>query len=158
VQLLENAVYERKATRVEVRFLKMAQEGFDIIDDGEGISDEDMANHCKTLPNRERNPMYKTRSLGFLGEALHSLVKSSSVTIFTRSKDAQFGVRLVYSHVDCEITSKTRVQIPYGTTIEVRKIHCRNAKSAMSYKKFAKDQYDQAQLALTDYSLILNRV
>lgn len=28
----------------------------------------------------------------------------------------------------------------------------------MSYKKFVKDQYDQAQLALTDYSLILTHV
>jgi DNA mismatch repair ATPase MutL len=51
VQLVENAVYERKATKIEIRFLKMAAEGFDIIDDGQGIPETEMANLCKTLPN-----------------------------------------------------------------------------------------------------------
>ncbi len=48
-----------------------------MIDDGDGISECDMANFCKTLPNRERNDMYKTRSIGYMGEAMHSLVRSS---------------------------------------------------------------------------------
>lgn len=51
VQLLENAIYERRAQSVEVRFIRNGAEGFDVIDDGEGIKEEDMANLCKTLPN-----------------------------------------------------------------------------------------------------------
>jgi DNA mismatch repair ATPase MutL len=66
----------------------MAAEGFDIIDDGQGIPETEMANLCKTLPNWERNSIYKTRSIGFLGEAMFSLVKSSQVTVYTRSKDS----------------------------------------------------------------------
>jgi Histidine kinase-, DNA gyrase B-, and HSP90-like ATPase len=50
-QLLENAL-EAKATKIEVRFLKMGTEGFDVIDDGRGIPESDFALLCKTLPNR----------------------------------------------------------------------------------------------------------
>ena len=87
----------------------MASEGFDVIDDGEGIADEEMPSLCKTLPNRERNSLYKSRSIGFLGEALQSLVKSSKVTIYTRSKNMAYGNKLVYSHNDCELIQKVRV-------------------------------------------------
>jgi DNA mismatch repair ATPase MutL len=69
-----------------VRFLRNGADGFDIIDDGEGIKENDMANFCCTLPNRERNDLYKTRSIGFMGEAMHSLVRSSNVIIYTRDK------------------------------------------------------------------------
>lgn len=74
---MENAIYERKAKTVEVRFLRNGAEGFDVIDDGLGIKEEDMPNFCRTLPNRERNDMYKSRSIGYMGEAMHSLVRSS---------------------------------------------------------------------------------
>ncbi len=63
-------------------------EGFDVIDDGVGIKQADMASFCKTLPNRERNDMYKTRSIGYMGEAMHSLVRSSLVTVYTRDREA----------------------------------------------------------------------
>ena len=84
--MLENAIYERKAKNVEVRFLRNGSEGFDVIDDGEGIKEADMANFCRTLPNRERNDMYKNRSIGYMGEAMHSLVRSSQVVILTRER------------------------------------------------------------------------
>ena len=71
-QLLENSI-EMQAKKIEVRFIKMGTEGFDVIDDGVGIAEQDFASLCKTLPNRERNEIYKTRSLGYMGEALNSL-------------------------------------------------------------------------------------
>jgi DNA mismatch repair ATPase MutL len=86
VQLVENAVYERHAKSVEVRFLRNGAEGFDIIDDGDGIKEADMQNFCRTLPNRERNDIYKTRSIGYMGEAMFSLVRSSQVVILTRER------------------------------------------------------------------------
>jgi hypothetical protein len=82
-QLLENAL-ESQAKKVEVRFIKMGMEGFDVIDDGLGIEESEFERLCKTLPNRERNELYKTRSLGYMGETLNSLCMCSTVTIFTR--------------------------------------------------------------------------
>ena len=69
-----------------MRFIHKGAEGFDVIDDGDGIKDSELSSLCRTLPNRERNDMYKTRSLGYMGEAMHSLVRSSQVTVFTREK------------------------------------------------------------------------
>jgi DNA mismatch repair ATPase MutL len=63
-QFVENS-FESKATSVEVRFLKMGSDGFDVIDNGEGIPESDFLTLAKTLPNREKNDMYKTRSLGY---------------------------------------------------------------------------------------------
>jgi len=74
----------------------MGLEGFDIIDDGVGIPENEFASLCKTLPNRERNDLYKSRSIGYMGEALYSLCKSSEVTILTKSADSDTGFELMY--------------------------------------------------------------
>ena len=37
VQLIENAAYEHNAKSIEVRFLHKGAEGFDVIDDGDGL-------------------------------------------------------------------------------------------------------------------------
>ena len=50
--MLENAI-ESHATNIEVRFLKMGAEGFDVIDNGTGIHETEFSSLAKTLPNRE---------------------------------------------------------------------------------------------------------
>jgi DNA mismatch repair protein MutL len=92
---MENAL-DSRPSRIEVRFIKMGLEGFDIIDDGVGIPENEFASLCKTLPNRERNDLYKSRSIGYMGEALYSLCKSSEVTILTKSADSDTGFELMY--------------------------------------------------------------
>jgi DNA mismatch repair ATPase MutL len=80
-----------------------------VIDDGDGIREEDMANFCRTLPNRERNEIYKNRSIGYMGEAMHSLVRSSQVVVFTREKGQKHGFKLQFSHETADLTHKTKV-------------------------------------------------
>ena len=48
----KNAI-ESHATNIEVRFLKMGAEGFDVIDNGTGIHETEFSSLAKTLPNRE---------------------------------------------------------------------------------------------------------
>lgn len=78
-----------------------------------------MENYCKTLPNREYNDMYKHKSLGFMGEAMHSLVRSSQVTVFTRERalGELHGYKLQYSSEDAHLTNKVKVETAYGTTV-----------------------------------------
>ena len=133
--------------------MKMGAEGFDVIDNGDGVPESEFPTLAKTLPNREKNSMYKTRSLGYMGEALFSLVKSSDVVIYTRHKDAQFGHRLSYDR-DGEISSKLKIEkAQSGTTIEVRKIHSINTRSQVTYKKYIKDHHENAARIMTEYSL-----
>ena len=131
----------------------MGSDGFDVIDDGEGIQESEFMTLAKTLPNREKNDMYKTRSLGYQGEALFSLCKSSEVTIYTRHRSSPHGFRLSFDR-DAELTSKLKTEKPTcGTTIEVRKIHTINTRSAFTYKKYIKDHYENAARLMTEYSL-----
>jgi DNA mismatch repair ATPase MutL len=160
VQLIENAAYERHAQSIEVRFIHKGAEGFDVIDDGDGLKDAEIESFCRTLPNRERNDMYKTRSIGFMGEAMHSLVRSSQVTVFTRERlsSHSYGWKCQYSHTDASLVTKVKCECPFGTTIEVRKIHMFNPRGSSTFKKFVKQQYELAQMAMTSYSLILKDV
>ena len=86
-QILENAL-EGGANNIEVKFYRKAINGFDIIYDGDGISDSEIPNICNCMELRERNEIYKTKSIGYRGEAYNSLEKSSSLTIITKHFEA----------------------------------------------------------------------
>eukprot|EP00347_Sterkiella_histriomuscorum_P004478 403360311 len=59
-QLVENSV-ERNAKKIEVRLYDQGKLGFDIIDDGEGIEEQEFDNdYVKCMPMRARNEIYKT--------------------------------------------------------------------------------------------------
>ncbi len=73
---MENAL-EAKSENIQIRFYKKGALGFDIIWDGEGIPDSELPLLCKCMEYRERNELYKTRSLGYWGEAYNSIAKSS---------------------------------------------------------------------------------
>jgi DNA mismatch repair protein MutL len=123
-----------KPKNIEVRFIKMGSEGFDVIDNGIGIAECEFESLCKTLPIRERNDLYKTRSLGYQGEALQSLCKSSEVTIITKPPNSAVGYELAYDS-EGELVSKTKINMPVqGTTIEIRRIHYANDRMSISYK------------------------
>ncbi len=143
-----------QAKKIEVRFIKMGTDGFDVIDDGIGIDERDFASLCKTLPNRERNEIYKTRSLGYMGEALNSLCWSSDLAIFTRHVNSQTGFKLSFNQ-DGTLTSKVKInKEDVGTTVEVRSLHRENPKAGFVYRKYAKEMYENAVNMLSVYSFI----
>ncbi len=83
-QLIENAL-EWKAQYIEVHLYEKGIQGFDLIDDGEGIPEREFDNeYAKCMPNRQRNEIYKTRSIGYKGEALDSLSWATELTIITK--------------------------------------------------------------------------
>ena len=56
------------------------------MDDGEGIPEKelDSKDFAKCMENRERNEIYKQRSIGYKGEAVDSLTRASEVTIISK--------------------------------------------------------------------------
>ena len=124
-QLIDNSL-EGKPTYVEVRLYDKSMKGFDILDNGEGYTQNDLSVIAKCLPTRERNELYKTKSIGWRGEALSSLVKSSTVTLTTKHKDEPSGLRVTFSELG-DIKSLEPVNLETcGTLIEVRDIHKNN--------------------------------
>lgn len=84
------------AKQIEVRFFNLGAEGFDVIDDGDGIREEDFEVLPECLDERSKNDIYKTKSIGFKGEAMFCLIKSSDVTIMSRHKDAEKAFLVKY--------------------------------------------------------------
>ena len=70
--------------------------------------------------------MYKTRSIGYQGEAHKALIMSSEVTVYTRDPNQEHGWRLHYSTVQYDLLEKVPCDCEPGTSIEVRKIHSAN--------------------------------
>ena len=95
-QLIEN-MRDEKAERIEVRWYRRGLNGFDIIGNGTGIRDSELPHICQCMEHRERNEMYKSRSMGFRGEALNSISKSSSLTVITKHASSEFAWKVVYN-------------------------------------------------------------
>ena len=103
-----------------MRFYAKGADGFDIVDNGSGYTQSELQVICKCLPKRERNEIYKTKSIGYRGEALNSLCKSSKVVITTKHEDEPTGLRVIYS-TSGDIQSLEPVDMASnGTLVEIR--------------------------------------
>eukprot|EP00347_Sterkiella_histriomuscorum_P011976 403370378 len=59
--------------------------GFDVIDNGIGIQESEFDdNYLRCMPQRERNEIYKSRSIGYKGEALDCLARLGKLTILSK--------------------------------------------------------------------------
>lgn len=117
-ELLENAI-DAGATRLTVSVwadLWRVQ----VADNGRGMSLADLevcAQAHSTSKIRTRGDLGKITSLGFRGEALHSLVQLGSVEIFSRTGDGE-GYRVTYDQKG-EVTSAESSAIAPGTIVTV---------------------------------------
>lgn len=132
-QLIDNSL-SGKPTYIEVRFYSRGANGFDLVDNGAGFTQNELSVICKVLPKRERNDIYKVRSIGFRGEALNSLCKSSKVVITTKHVDEPTGLRVVYSATgDIQALEPVEMASP-GTLVEVREPFMNNEAYAKKYR------------------------
>ena len=74
-----------------MRFFRKGYNGFDVICNGDGIPDSELPYICRCMEFRERNEIYKSKSIGYRGEALNSLAKSSSLTVITKHFSSEFA-------------------------------------------------------------------
>jgi len=95
-QLIDNAL-SCKPSYIEVRLYCKGALGFDVVDNGCGYTQTELQTMCKILFNRERNEIYKKKSIGFRGEALSSICKSCRLTIMTRSEEEPTGLKVTLS-------------------------------------------------------------
>ncbi|CDW73097.1 dna mismatch repair protein [Stylonychia lemnae] len=133
---------ERKAQHIEIRLYEKGIQGFDIIDDGIGISENEFkSDYVRCMPKRERNEIYKTRSIGYRGEALDSLSRASD-----------FTSRQLESLTQLNSIQKISRQ---GTLVQVRNIHKQNQQYHQKFIKNNMQQYNQLESILKQYAMIL---
>ncbi|AFZ34448.1 DNA mismatch repair protein MutL [Stanieria cyanosphaera PCC 7437] len=117
-ELVENSL-DAEATRITVSLMPNLWQ-LQVTDNGKGMSVEDLrlcANAHSTSKIRDRQDLWKINSLGFRGEALHSIAQVAELEIFSRAAIDEIGWRVAYQ--EGKLVTEEIVAIASGTIITV---------------------------------------
>jgi len=121
-ELVENSL-DAGARRVEVQIREGGRQGIEVVDDGSGMSREDVllcTERHATSKLRGPTDLFAIASLGFRGEALASIGAVSRLSIETRTADEEEGTRLVVEGgIRRDLSTIGR---DVGTSVSVRSI------------------------------------
>ncbi len=87
---------------MEIKFFNSGLNGFEVTDNGKGITSENFTLVCKrgtTSKIYEYDDIFRIKSLGFRGEALSSLCNIGIVTISTRTSNEETGWALEFDRM-----------------------------------------------------------
>jgi DNA mismatch repair protein MutL len=121
-ELCENAL-DAGATRITVSLL-LDRWQIRVADNGSGIELTDLhqaATAHSTSKIGDRDDLFHITSLGFRGEALHSLAQLADLEIYSRPRHSPDGWHLVYNHQG-EVVRYQEVAIASGTVISVENL------------------------------------
>jgi DNA mismatch repair protein MutL len=117
-ELIENAI-DANAKQIHVYIKEYGLAQIKIIDDGEGISKDDVSlafqRHATSKIKDERD-LFKIKTLGFRGEALYSIAQVSKLRIITQQKDEDIGTE---AYIVGGKIIDIKPAFSKGTTIEV---------------------------------------
>lgn len=153
-ELVENSI-DAGADEIIVEIKNGGKKLIRITDNGKGIDrdeiEEAFKRHCtsKIESSEDLESLY---TLGFRGEALASIAAVSHVEIISRTKDREYGVRLIIQ--GGTVVSKEDAGCPIGTTISVTELFY----NVPARKKFLKsDASESGNINEIVVSLALSR-
>ena len=119
-ELVENSL-DAGATAVTVEIREGGLDTIRVTDNGSGIDESDLRmafeRHATSKISREQD-LFSIKTLGFRGEALASIAAVSHVTLTTRTRDRETGLRI--RNEGGTITEITEAACPVGTTVNVK--------------------------------------
>ena len=119
-ELIENSL-DAGATSVTIEIREGGLEYIRVTDNGSGIDESDIRmafeRHATSKISREQD-LDAIQTLGFRGEALASIAAVSRITLTTRTRDRDTGLKVI--NEGGKITSVEETAAPAGTTIIVR--------------------------------------
>ena len=121
-ELIENSI-DAGASEVRVLVRKAGKTLIQVIDNGIGISNEDIIiafERHTSSKIRNISDLEKLTTLGFRGEALASIAAVSKVEIISRTKEEEKGTQLIIE--GSKIINKREISCPIGTNIKVKNI------------------------------------
>lgn len=141
---------------LEVKFLGSGLNGFEVTDNGKGISEQDfdvIAKRGTTSKIREFEDIYAVKTLGFRGEALSSLCNIANVTVMTKKAADETGWCLRFDHLG-NVTHKEKISKKDGTQVSVKDLFRDLAVRFTDFKKSHKNQFAKAIGLLQSYAII----
>ncbi|MFD1644226.1 DNA mismatch repair endonuclease MutL [Haloarchaeobius litoreus] len=156
-ELVENSL-DADATRVDVAVENGGVDGVTVADDGAGMTEADVRAAVRehtTSKIRDIDDLEGgVGTLGFRGEALHTIGAVSRTTIRTKPRDPDDGpaegTELVYQ--GGEVQSVEPVGRPAGTTIEVAELFF-NTPARKKYLKTRATEFSHVNRVVTRYAL-----
>jgi DNA mismatch repair protein MutL len=121
-ELVENSL-DAGATRIEVEIEGGGTRLIRIIDNGEGMEEDDLLMSLErhgTSKIKTEDDLGAIASLGFRGEALPSIGSVSKLTLTSRIKGAELGTQVVLEYG--RLTKVHEFGCSFGTTVEVRSL------------------------------------
>jgi DNA mismatch repair protein MutL len=121
-ELVENSL-DAGATAVSVEIRDGGLDSIRVTDNGSGIDESDLRlafeRHATSKISREQD-LFSIQTLGFRGEALASIAAVSHVTLTTRTRDRETGLRV--QNDGGSITAISEAACPVGTTVAVKEL------------------------------------
>ncbi|GAB3676124.1 DNA mismatch repair endonuclease MutL [Halopiger thermotolerans] len=153
-ELVENSL-DADADRVDVTVEEGGTELIRVADDGRGMSEADLRaavrEHTTSKIDGLEDLESGVRTLGFRGEALHTIGSVSRMTICSRPRGADgAGTELVYE--GGEVTSVEPVGCPEGTTVEVEDLFY-NTPARRKFLKTTATEFAHVNRVVTRYAL-----
>jgi DNA mismatch repair protein MutL len=153
-ELVENSL-DADASRIEVTVEAGGTEYIRVRDDGVGMSETDVRaavrEHTTSKIADVDDLEAGVATLGFRGEALHTIGAVSRTTITTRPRGGDAGgTKLAY--VDGEVESVDPAGCPEGTTVEVEELFF-NTPARKKYLKTDATEFAHVNRVVTQYAL-----
>lgn len=133
-ELVENSI-DAGSNQIDILVEEAGIKKIQVIDNGEGILSEDVENAFKrhaTSKIRNRDDLFRIRTLGFRGEALSSIASVSEITIETANQEEKKGTCLELK--GGEVTERYPAPLRKGTKITVSNLFF-NTPARLKYVK-----------------------
>lgn len=152
-ELVENAL-DAGASRVNVAITEGGTDGIVVTDNGIGMSEEAVRlaveQHTTSKIRDVADLESGVSTLGFRGEALHTIGSVARVTIRTRHRDSDVGTELVYH--DGEIESVEPTGCPIGTIVSVDELFS-NTPARRKFLKSVPTEFSHVNRVVSRYAL-----
>ncbi|ELZ87668.1 DNA mismatch repair protein MutL [Haloferax elongans ATCC BAA-1513] len=152
-ELVENSL-DADATRVSVAVDAGGVEGVRIRDDGVGMSEEELElsvrEHTTSKISDIEDLEAGVGTLGFRGEALHTIGAVSRMTIRSKPRGGDVGTELQYE--GGEVEEVRPAGCPEGTVVEVEDLFF-NTPARRKFLKTTATEFDHVNTVVTHYAL-----
>lgn len=141
-ELVENSV-DAGATKIEINISNECR-NIRIADNGSGIHPDDIelafSKHATSKLTDEAS-LFNIKTLGFRGEALASIISIAKVTCTTRTKDFDYGTKVVSQN---SVVNASQAGCAQGTIMEVNDLFF-NQPARLKFLKSAKTEFSYIQ-------------